>query len=638
MSNNGDNRVDNIDSAEFDLVVHAHRALTPAGSVSADIAVRGGVIVAIEPLGSLLKARHAVTLGRDETLIPGLVDTHVHINEPGRTEWEGFASATRAAAAGGVTTLVDMPLNSIPPTTNPAALALKRDCATGQIFVDVGFWGGAIPGNVPQLRALHEEGVFGFKSFLLHSGVDEFPCLSADQLEEDLAELVRYDALMIVHAEDATIIEHAPPVQGKRYADFLASRPKIAENAAIAEVIELARRTGARVHILHLSSAEALPLISQAKRDGVRLTVETCPHYLTLTAEQVPDAATAYKCCPPIREAANRELLWQGLLEGTIDCIVSDHSPSTPELKDLRAGDFGVAWGGISSVQLGLPVVWTEARKRKISLEQVVNWMSARPAALIRLPQKGQIAVGCDADFAIFAADESWVVDAATLEHKNPITPYHGLEVTGVVRATYLRGERIVPTLPHGRLLRRGFSDEKAFIDGFSLQKFRGDAWSCLAVKRWVEQVVGGAPYRSTAEMLAFASSAADSLTQAEIDEALTEHPRIGDKPTGETQAQIFSRREQSSLDEAGEGAELAAELAEGNRAYESRFNRVFLIRAAGRSRAEILSELNRRLLLDEQTERHIVAAELRDIALLRLNSLYPVSNPDSTSKAENNS
>jgi allantoinase len=380
----------------------------------------------------------------------------VHVNEPGRTEWEGFASATRAAAAGGVTTILDMPLNSIPPTVTVEALDMKRDVARNQVFVDVGFWGGAIPGNTDQLRPLHDRGVFGFKCFLLPSGVDEFPELGPDELQRDQQELAAFDALMLVHAENPHAISEAPECHSNSYASFLASRPRDAENLAIAEVIECARRTNARVHILHLSSSDALPTIAAAKRDGVRLTVETCPHYLALTAEQIPDGATAYKCCPPIREGSNRELLWQGLLDGTIDTIASDHSPSTLDLKDLEHGDFGVAWGGVSSLQLGLSVVWTEARRRGIPLTRVVEWMSMRPAALAQLARKGRVAIGWDADLAIFASDESFVVDATKLMHKNPITPYAGRTLDGVVRTTYLRGQAVDGRTPRGKLLRSG--------------------------------------------------------------------------------------------------------------------------------------------------------------------------------------
>ncbi|CAM3575661.1 allantoinase AllB [Tsukamurella ocularis] len=444
------------DTAEYDLVVRGRRIVTTAGTVAREVGVRDGRVVAIEPLGNGLAGREVIELTDEQVLIPGLVDTHVHVNEPGRTDWEGFESATKAAAAGGVTTLVDMPLNSIPPTVDREALRVKREVAGPKAYIDVGFWGGAVPGNKGELRGLHDDGVFGFKCFLLHSGVDEFPHLTADEMEEDMAELATFDSLMIVHAEDSRAIDHAPEPEGDKYAKFLASRPRGAENVAIADVIERARWTGARAHILHLSSSDALPMIATARRDGVKLTVETCPHYLTLLAEEIPNGGTAYKCCPPIREASNRELLWQGLLDGTIDCIVSDHSPSTIDLKDVENGDFGVAWGGVASLQLGLQLIWTEAKKRGISLEQVLEWMSANPAKLAGMTRKGRIALGFDADFAIFEPEAAQVVDVHHLHHKNAISPYDGRALAGVVSGTWLRGEKVDFETPHGRLLRRG--------------------------------------------------------------------------------------------------------------------------------------------------------------------------------------
>ena len=380
----------------------------------------------------------------------------MHVNEPGRTEWEGFASATRAAAAGGVTTIVDMPLNSIPPTVDVEALEIKRGVARDQVHVDVGFWGGAVPGNTAQLRPLHEAGVFGFKCFLLPSGVDEFPPLGLDEIEEDLAELATFDSVLIVHAEDPHVIEDAPHREGPVYADFLASRPRAAEDVGIKDVIDRARRTGARAHILHLSSSDALEEIRTAKAEGVRLTVETCPHYLVLTAEEIPDGATAFKCCPPIREAGNQDLLWEAVADGTIDLIVSDHWPATVERKRPESGGFDVAWGGISSLQLGLPLVWTEARRRGIPLERIVALMSSQPAAFVGLQRKGAIAVGGDADFAVFAPDESFTVDVAELRHKNPVSAYAGRTLDGVVRAAYLRGEVVDGGEPRGRLLAHG--------------------------------------------------------------------------------------------------------------------------------------------------------------------------------------
>ena len=444
------------DTAEYDLVVRGRRIVTTAGTVAREVGIRDGRVVAIEPLGNGLAGREVIELTDDQVLIPGLVDTHVHVNEPGRTEWEGFESATKAAAAGGVTTIVDMPLNSIPPTVDREALRIKREVAGPKAHIDVGFWGGAVPGNKGELRGLHDAGVFGFKCFLLHSGVDEFPHLTADEMEEDMAELNTFDSLMIVHAEDSSSIDRAPDAEGDQYERFLKSRPRGAENVAIAQVIERARWTGARAHILHLSSSDALPMIATARRDGVKLTVETCPHYLTLLAEEIPNGGTAYKCCPPIREASNRELLWQGLLDGIIDCIVSDHSPSTIDLKDVENGDFGVAWGGVASLQLGLPLIWTEAKKRGISLEQVLEWMSANPAKLAGMTRKGRIALGFDADFAIFEPEAAQVVDVHHLHHKNAISPYDGRALAGVISGTWLRGEMVDFETPHGRLLRRG--------------------------------------------------------------------------------------------------------------------------------------------------------------------------------------
>jgi allantoinase len=442
---------------ELDLVLRAPRVITSDGEVARRIGVADGRIVAIKPLDDELAGRHLVDLGDDEVLLPGLVDTHVHVNEPGRTEWEGFATATRAAAAGGVTTLLDMPLNSVPPTVDTAALEVKREAAEHQASVDVGFWGGAVPGNLDELRGLHDAGVFGFKCFLTHSGVDEFGHLEATDLPNVLAEVASLGSLLIVHAEDSESIDHAPAAHGQWYRDFLASRPRAAENVAIAQLIGAARHTGGRAHVLHLSSSDALPKIRTARRDGVLITVETCPHYLSFTAEEVPDGHTQFKCCPPIREAANRELLWAGLRAGDIDTIVSDHSPCSPELKRLDLGDFGLAWGGVASLQLGLPAVWTEGQRRGASLAEVVGWMARRPAQIAGLRCKGQVRLGYHADFCVFAPEEAFVVDPSRVRHRHPLTPYTARRLTGVVRQTWLRGRRIdTDDEPTGRLLRRG--------------------------------------------------------------------------------------------------------------------------------------------------------------------------------------
>ncbi|WP_028651875.1 allantoinase AllB [Nocardioides halotolerans] len=445
-------------AAELDLVVRARRAVIGPREVPAAVGIAGERIAAVTAYDDPPAAARVVDLADDEVLLPGLVDTHVHVNEPGRTEWEGFATATRAAAAGGVTTILDMPLNSVPPTTTVEALETKRAVAEGQVSVDVGFWGGAVPGNVPDLGPLHEAGVFGFKCFLLDSGVEEFGHLEPDQLALAMKETAALGALMIVHAEDGGLLDEAA-LDGGRYAGFLASRPKAAEEAAIDLVIAQARATGGRAHVVHLSDADAVAALRAARTDGVDLSVETCPHYLTFDAEHVADGATELKCCPPIREAANREALWAALAAGDLDFVVSDHSPCTVDLKRRGGGDFGEAWGGIASVQLGLPAVWTGARERGHALVDVVRWMATATADRVGLAHKGRIEVGADADLVRFAPDEEFTVDVTRLHHRNPVSAYAGRRLAGVVRETWLRGVPVADgdeQSPRGRLLRRG--------------------------------------------------------------------------------------------------------------------------------------------------------------------------------------
>jgi allantoinase len=332
-----------------------------------------------------------------------------------------------------------MPLNSIPATTTVEALAAKR--AVAKVAVDTGFWGGAVPENLGSLRALHDAGVFGFKAFLAPSGVDEFGHLDARQLDAALDELAVFNGLLIVHAEDPAVLDAHATHGGADYHAFVESRPDEAEVTAIERVIAGVRRTGTRAHILHLSSAAALPALRAARAEGLPITVETCPHYLTFVEEQIPDGATQFKCCPPIRDAANRDLLWAALVDGDIDIVVTDHSPSTPELKFQNSGDFETSWGGIAGLQLGLPAVWAEAASRGIPLASVVKWMSRGPADFVGLAHKGRIAVGADADLVAFAPDTTFVVDKAALLHKNPVSAYDGRELRGVVRRTWVRGE-----------------------------------------------------------------------------------------------------------------------------------------------------------------------------------------------------
>ena len=425
----------------------------PDGVREAAAYVRDKKIERIAAYGAKLDADTEADLG-DLALLPGLVDTHVHVNEPGRTEWEGFGYATRAALAGGVTTICDMPLNSVPVTVSVPALREKIAAAAGQCAVDVAFWGGAVPGNAGEIAPMLDAGVVGFKCFLIDSGIPEFPPLARDELRTAMKVLADSGAPMIVHAEDPAEVTEP---NGPGYGAFVASRPPVAERRAIETVVSAAAGTGARAHIVHLAAAECAALIGAAKAAGVALSAETCPHYLYFAAEEVPDGATAFKCCPPVRYAANREALWRALGAGVIDCVVSDHSPCTPALKDLERGDFRTAWGGISSLQIALPAVWTVARRRGHDLTDVARWMSAFPASLAGLPSKGRIATGCDADLVAFDPDASFTVRGASLRHRHPVTPYDGRTLTGVVSRVWLGGTEVsAGDEPRGRLLRRG--------------------------------------------------------------------------------------------------------------------------------------------------------------------------------------
>jgi allantoinase len=423
----------------------------PDGVREAAAYVRDNRIEFIATYRAKLDADTEVDLG-DLALLPGLVDTHVHVNEPGRTEWEGFGYATRAALAGGVTTICDMPLNSVPATTSVSALRDKVVAAAGQCAVDVAFWGGAVPGNAAELEPLLDAGVLGFKCFLIDSGIPEFPPLSRGELRTAMTVLAEPGAPMIVHAEDPG--EVRPPA-GPGYDAFVASRPPVAERRAIETVISAAAGTGARAHIVHLAAGECAALIGSAA--GVALSAETCPHYLFFAAEEVPAGHTEFKCCPPVRYAANREALWRALAAGVIDCVVSDHSPCPPSLKNFDTGDFRTAWGGISSLQIGLPAVWTVARKRGHTLADIARWMSAFPASLAGLPTKGRIAAGCDADLVAFDPEAAFAVRGSDLLHRHPVTPYDGRTLTGRVSRVWLGGVEVsADGSPRGRLLRRG--------------------------------------------------------------------------------------------------------------------------------------------------------------------------------------
>jgi allantoinase len=453
-------------TAAADLIVRGRRVVTPEGERAAAIHVRGGVIAAISGFDEIASGAPVHEAG-DFVVMPGLVDTHVHINEPGRTEWEGFSSATRAAAAGGVTTLIEMPLNSIPATTTAAALREKVAAAAGKLWVDTGFWGGVVPGNPEELQALWNAGVFGFKCFLVPSGVNEFAHVTDADLRFALPRLAALGAPLLAHAELPEPIEKAVASLAKnasprKYATWLAARPRDAENEAVALLLRLGGEFGARIHIVHVSSADALALLRGAKEAGGAVTAETCPHYLTFAAEEIADGATEFKCAPPIRERENREKLWQGLSDGTLDFIATDHSPCPPAMKLPEEGDFLRAWGGIASLQFSLPAVWTETRRRGYAVTHLAKWLCERPAQLAGLAgKKGAISVGCDADFVIWDADAEFHVEPAQLHHRHKLTPYAGRELVGRVEATFLRGRKIFErgefaVGPVGHVLQRG--------------------------------------------------------------------------------------------------------------------------------------------------------------------------------------
>ncbi|KAI0747201.1 allantoinase [Daedaleopsis nitida] len=395
----------------------------------------------------------------DKYILPGIVDAHVHLNEPGRTDWEGFSSGTRAAASGGVTTLVDMPLNSIPPTTTVANLERKRNAARGQCWADLAFWGGVIPGNQAHLKPLVAAGVRGFKCFLIESGVDEFPCVNEEEVRLAMEELKACDTSTVLafHAEldtpaPAPAGPDAAPADPTLYSTFLASRPEQLEVDAIALITALhGAYPSLRLHIVHLSASSALPLVRAAKAAGRPLTAETCFHYLALAAPRIPHGRPEFKCCPPIRGEGNRAALWAALADGTLDCVVSDHSPCVAALKLLDERDLMRAWGGISTLGLGLSLLWTEARQRGFPVERLVDWLSVRTARHAGLEdRKGALKVGLDADLVVWDPDAQITVTKESLNFKNKLTPYEGLTLRGKVEKTYLRGRLVYAGPEHG--------------------------------------------------------------------------------------------------------------------------------------------------------------------------------------------
>jgi len=575
------------------------------------IVVENGVIIALEPYSASLHTGTPIEDLGDLVLMAGLTDVHVHVNEPGRTEWEGFATATRAAAAGGVTTLIDMPLNSTPVTTTAEAFETKLAAAQGALTVDVGFWGGLVPEQIDELPGLLSSGVLGVKAFLTHSGIEDFPNVTPADVDR-AAPLIAPTALpLLVHCELDT--SGAPPLPSddvRSYRRYLASRPGRWELDAIALMLDRCRKTGTRVHVVHLSCADALPLLREAKAEGLPVTVETCPHYLVLDAESIPDGDTRFKCAPPIRERENRDRLWQGLADGTIDFVATDHSPCPPELKRLDEGDFSRAWGGIASVQFLLPVLWTEARSRGFGLADLERWVCSRPARFAGLGHyKGRIAVGYRADFVAWDPDAAFSIAPETIVYRHKITPYGGRAWRGAVQATWLAGEIVwgkdASGVPHGLPQLR----ETRHLDALDFGSARQALLACCASDRWADGMLARRPFGDYRNLARAAAEVWESLGWDDWKQAFAAHPRIGEK--------FRNNKEQAGVQTAS--PETLARLTEANEAYEKKFGFVFLVFATGKTAAQMLALLETRLLRGQQEEVLEAAAQHHKILLFRL-------------------
>jgi allantoinase len=627
------------------LVLRSRRVVTPDGMIAADVVIDGERIAGVEPFAGTPQQTAVVEDLGDLVLMPGIVDVHVHINEPGRTEWEGFAHATRAAGVGGVTMLADMPLNSDPVTIDVPSLAFKQVVARGQCHVDVGLYAGLVPENARRpvvLGAIEELGVLGWKTFLCDSGLDSFQKSSRDELEAAMPVLATADARLLAHAEIADVTAASRPIRS--YREWEASRPGLWEIRAIELLIELSRRTRCAVHVVHLSTATALPMLRQARAEGLPITVETCPHYLHFAVEDLPDGDARFKCAPPIRGAANREALWRALEDGDIDLIASDHSPCPPEMKATPGGDLAAAWGGIASIQLTLPVVWSGARSRGIAIERVARWLCERPAELLGLQDEmGTIAEGRLANLVAWDPDSSFAVDPSQLLFRHPQnTPYAGVRLHGRVERTWLRGgevaragETIGP--PTGRVMDPPISPALDALYGLAPDEMREALARCCAATAWIEPMLDSMigswappglrakkdlePLRNS--LTSRSEDAFKHFTRADWLEAFAGHPRIGDLDS--LRHRFSSTAALASAEQAGArdaSDRVLRALAQGNEEYERRFGHIFIVCASGKSADEMLAILHQRMGNHPTVELEVAAGEQRKITRLRLAAL----------------
>jgi len=566
----------------------------------------------------------------DALIMPGLVDTHVHVNEPGRTDWEGFRTATQAAAAGGITTIVDMPLNCLPVTTTKKNFDIKLEAIKGKLYVNVGFWGGVTPLDLKDLPELLDSGVMGVKSFLIDSGIPEFPPMTKEDLNEAMPFISKADLPYLIHAElddgktkDLEI--------NKNYESFLKTRPRNWENDAITLMGSLSEKHSCKVHIVHLSSSDILPYLKEQKEKNPLLTVETCPHYLVLASEKIPPGKTLFKCCPPIREENNREALWNGVKEGIVDFIVSDHSPCTPNLKLMEQEDLERAWGGISSLQFSLPLVWTEGRNQGLSPSDLVSLLCSKPAKLIGLDkQKGDLLPGMDADIVVWRPDKQFTITKEKILFKNKITPYEGRTVNGLIEKTYLGGKLIyenglMPFGPFGKSILKETQKE------MKIKKFNGlensdaikEAFKCCSSQKWAENLIKRRPFITFQEMVKKSEDVWFKLSSEDWLEAFKGHAKIGDLESLQkkyNQTKSWSHGEQNGVKETP--LSVLKELKELNDVYEEKYGFIFIVCATGKSAEEMLEILKKRLHNDRSDELKIAISEQNKITNIRLEKL----------------